>query len=72
MSVKVEVTKSEEPKRHYPFIGESSNKLIVLFTSRGTGTVIRPNSYYGMGLHSSTWHMSEFIPFHGTVALSND
>ena len=47
-------------------------KDIVLFFEKGKGIVVGlPTEDNSVGYYSDIWHMRSFIPYNGTVTLSN-
>ena len=65
--------KQAENKAEYPCLKISTNETVVLFTSKGTGTLIHnPNGTWPIGYYSRNWIEVEFTPFSGTIELSND
>lgn len=65
---------AEESK--YPYLGEFKDKtLIVLFTKKNTGFVIKDKDVdcgYSIGHNSSGWDEErQFTPFKGKITLSN-
>jgi hypothetical protein len=68
----ITTTGGDEQPRKYPYLGVlalSSGSLVVLFTARATGVVVSgPN----LGDTSEFWGEINFVPFQGTVTLSND
>lgn len=69
----MKVTVKEQPTVKYPYIGrhEIFAKLIVLFASKGKGTVLQTDKNHSVGEYSDTWIESNFKPFEGTIELSN-
>ena len=75
--IKSTVVKQEEVVKEKPFpklmIANGVKDRIVLFTDRSTGTVVYDGSdLYQVGYYSSGWLISVFVPFHGTIQLSNE
>lgn len=64
-------------KSEFPCLMEYDNRtnngrFIVLFSFKGTGTVIYSNNKTALVGHNSTnWHMEQFKSFDGVVELSN-
>lgn len=77
--MKVSVEENSKRNRNYPYIGISlNNKIIVLFKSPCTGTLINlgeDEEYYsrncGVGYYSNSWTEDVFIPYDGKVTLEN-
>ena len=45
---------------------------IVLFLREGEGIVVGlPSWYFHIGYYDNEWNMSKFVPYNGTVTLSN-
>ena len=68
------VTPQEQtPKPEYPclMIGEDGTD-IVLFSKEGEGIVVGiPSQNYHIGYYNDRWAMRFFVPYNGTVTLSN-
>jgi hypothetical protein len=67
--------KDERALAEYPKLMRSHNgELVVLFGSKGVGTVLIAEGSYVVGEHNTNWLMREFIPLHSTesVTLQND
>lgn len=65
------------PKEEFmcPFLGISTkDNLIVLFTERRKGVVLRSDNdiFHKQFSYREDWIDSSFIPFNGTITLSND
>ena len=65
--------------RSYPYLGRIKKgesvkiNIIVLFLGPRNGTVVHEDEYcHGLGTTSNSWMEADFIPFDGTVTLSND
>jgi len=58
----------------YPLLMISErNSAIVLMTAYGVGTCVNSGALSNqMGQYAEGWDMDAFIPFQGTVTLSND
>lgn len=74
--MKVEIKAEEKTiSKSYPYIGrhkEVSN-LIVLFTSSDSGICLSVGDTGNeKGEYSEEWRESHFIPFQGTITISND
>lgn len=70
MSIEV-TTHLEEPE--YPKLRISPGGLIVLFTSWGEGTVIRPNKNKEnyIGRHRTDWYGADFKDYTGEINIRN-
>jgi len=73
-----EVYSNIEDTPKYPYIGVyvegDYRNLKVLFTRKDTGIVISTFEDYvlfPLGHYSAAWNETEFIPFKGSVTLSN-
>lgn len=76
------VTENEQAKQEkkYPYLGISKHldksRWVVLFTSKEKGVLVhnsnKSDSPYFLGYESSYWGEIDFIPFTGTIELSND
>lgn len=55
----------------YPFIGnhKGSKDLVVLFTDKRIGYVLRKNQYNKVLHFKNHWNMACFEPFNGTLAI---
>lgn len=52
---------------------KNGHDFIVLFTENRTGTVVCDNSNtWGVGYYFKGWKEDYFIPFNGTIELSNN
>ena len=62
-----------EQKMEYPCYGISNDCMIVLFSGKGEGTVIRKgdDSLWKVAAHTDMWDMSLFKPFKGTFTAGN-
>lgn len=58
-------------KDAYPCL-MTSGASVVLFSKINTGTIIVDSGDCKAGWHSSSWDMSLFKPFDGSVTLSNE
>ena len=67
--------KDENKKIQYPWLGIDSDSMVVLFTEPRIGTVVKrpnlPRTGSCLGDHTTTWLMSTFKHFTGTLELSN-
>ena len=59
----------------YPYLGVSERNKIVLFTSYGSGVVLittdeGPDNDE-VGEYSTCWDETKFVPFHGTLTITN-
>lgn len=63
----------KEKEIKFPCLMVSEKGLIVLFSDKCIGTVLRGvDGYdYGVGCVSTEWNISEFTPFGGILELSN-
>lgn len=67
------VNKQSKPKEFPRLMIQAETKLIVLFSSEATGTVVgQPTIDYSVGHHSKSFLFCNFIDFEGSVTLSND
>ena len=72
----MKVTLKEQPvKIKYPYLGISKNNCtIVFFTEPSVGVCVyagtTPRNF--VGEYKTTWNMSVFEPYNGTVTLEND
>lgn len=64
----------KEVKRNYPYIGEHSTGLIVLFSNPNAGTVLRDSiaNKHPVGTFREIWTEEDYDLFEGEVILSND
>lgn len=74
MSIKVTLgqgeTKNEKP---FPKLMISNNRSLVLFACSKIGTVIdSPSGAYSVGLYLTTWNMSNFTDYEGSITLQNE
>ncbi|MFK5950906.1 MAG: hypothetical protein QM500_19310 [Methylococcales bacterium] len=72
-SVIKETTKKKE-EIIYPFlmISTKSNR-VVLFASNSCGVLVNSDCFDDqIGRHHSEWYMGDFVPFTGTIELSNE
>jgi len=75
--MKSEITNNHQPaaKLAYPYLGEFSNGVVVLFTSVSTGMVVfvGDNVETGdyVGKHSKYWSESSCTVFTGELTISN-
>ena len=62
------------PVQEYPYIGKIAVGNVVLFSSRQTGTLLRPATLatHKVGYVSSSWAEIDFVPLNGSITLSND
>lgn len=80
MAIKVEVTEGTQQKEiSFPVLmKDTESGLIVLFISEQEGIVVKTDGQYGwkLGNYSKAWvsckHPSEWIPFEGTISISNE
>jgi polysaccharide deacetylase 2 family uncharacterized protein YibQ len=75
MKSKVKQKTAETPKNKYPYLGENNRTgRIVFFTSPRSGMQVNMAKLgtRGLGYYDSTWAEGLFVPFSGTVTLSND
>ncbi len=58
----------------FPYIGESDDGLLVLFTKYGEGTVIRTEDLdtFPLGKTKACWDMGYFHYFKGSITLENE
>lgn len=47
-------------------------EIIVLFTAKYVGTVVDCKFLKDLGKHQDNWEMNSFIPFRGSVTLTED
>ena len=66
----VKTDKADEVTVSYPCLMISDGGRIVLFTSHGIGTAVHVKTGI-LGEHSDDWAAGYFIPYTGTVCLSN-
>ena len=65
-------SKKEEVEIEYPCLMEGTGSgVIVLFESKEIGVALNDVYGYSIGHHSSSWCMSSFTPFEGSITLSN-
>ena len=72
--MKAVINEKETPVHNYPciMIASKSTDIIVLFSGNADGVIVgNPNSI-PIGFRKTDWDMSKFIPFTGTITLSND
>lgn len=75
MKVTVKEKEPEVNEKTYPYLGISTSKVIVLFTSISDG--INSNGFclyspfHNKGYISSHWFERDFVPFTGEIVLSN-
>ena len=66
----------KETAKSFPKLMEGNNKIIVLFSREGRGTIIHAGigGCYNMGYYSSYWDMDNFkdCPKELTIHLNND
>jgi len=63
----------EEFPRLMQYKEDAKDKLIVLFTSKQHGTVLKPGlSEWRTGQHNIHWLIQLFEPFDGKITLEND
>jgi hypothetical protein len=63
---------NEMVERKYPcLLINRTDKLIVLFTKKSTGTVVVGNNYHTLGYTLDCWRDENFKLFEGEVTLSN-
>ena len=63
----------KKPAITYPCLMISTyNGAVVLFTADSKGTCVHAEGANVLGEYSPDWAMSNFKPFNGTIALSND
>ena len=56
------ITKSKKTKMDYPCLGESiTTGLVVLFSSKGVGTVVIGSGVHAIGDYSTIWKMDTFL-----------
>lgn len=68
MSIKLELNKKLSHVNTYPCLMESKHTAaIILFRAHGNGTVL---SGVGLGNKSTSWVMSNFKPYHGSITLT--
>lgn len=80
MAIKVEVKQGIKQKEiSFPILmKDTKSEFVVLFVSEQEGIVVKTDSKYGwkVGSYSMAWvsckHRSEWIPFEGTISLSNE
>lgn len=66
-------TRSTKLEKSYPYLGMAKDDLLILFTSRNTGTVLHPgNCTHSIGTHSSSWMETQFDPFHGSIQIDSE
>lgn len=70
------VDNKESKEIEYPWLGVTSDGLVVLFHDKNCGIVVyKPTDYpcpNKLGDYHATWQMVFFEPFTGTLTLSND
>jgi hypothetical protein len=54
----------------FPCLRTNKDGLIVLFTSRGVGTVVVAVPDYGLGWYNDCWSMSYFSDYAGDVCIT--
>jgi hypothetical protein len=69
--MKIEINKKEN-KEKFPCIMKSNHGSIVLFTEECSGVVLSGSIYNKVGDYHGNWDMLNFIPFEGSITLSND
>ena len=63
----------KKPAITYPCLMISTwNGTVVLFTADSKGTCVHAGGGDDLGGHLTSWVMCCFIPFNGTITLSND
>ena len=73
MKVEIKNPKSEKSFPKLMICVDEFNKgLIVLFSSIGCGTALNKSVAYVNGYYSSSWVVSSFQDFEGSITLSND
>jgi hypothetical protein len=72
--MKVEVKENEvKASIKYPYLGiNKESDLIVLFTRKVCGVVVKSDENNYLGHYAENWHEVIFTPFNGTITLSND
>jgi hypothetical protein len=73
MAVKIDMTMPEKSgEKPYPKLmigGDSGN--VILFTSRGIGTVVRSGGEK-LGKYSCDWNHTAFVDFEGELCMRNE
>lgn len=69
--MKIEITENEEGRK-YPWIGQANNEQIVLFVNNSGGIALNDAIGFKKGEFFEFWNIKSFIPFTGTITLSND
>lgn len=65
MKVTIETKKTvKKIVRKYPYYGKADDEMIVLFSDKGTGTVISKGNceHHFIGYHSTIWNENDFTP----------
>jgi len=55
----------------YPYLKELADGVIILFTARNSGTVVREGPNSPLGLHSDVFAEDDSVLFEGSITLTN-
>lgn len=74
MKTTLVLRRKQDAEIKYPILMKSKTiDCVVLFTERGSGTVVHGTyPYVSIGQTSKSWNMENFEPVIGEVILSND
>jgi hypothetical protein len=70
----MKTTINEKQEKPFPKLMEGKyqiGELIVLFTDKFTGKVVK-SDFYPLGMSGKYWNPINFKDFHGTITLEND
>ena len=73
--IKSEASEYPFKEKEYPRLKKMNNtEVVILFSDSGHGVVVAAceEDAWTVGEYSSSWDMSRFKPFHGTVTLTQE